>query len=54
MTVYITKKSHYKYNYLANWQNPDNGAMIGQWFTSLKELKEYCSLWFPHYVNTNF
>ena len=54
MIVYITKKNHYNYNYLANWQNPDTGAMMGEWFHTLKELKEYTSGWFAKYVNINF
>ena len=42
--VYITKKSHYKYNYLANWISPD-GIPLALWFTSQKELKEYFKEW---------
>lgn len=50
MKVYITKKAHYKYNYLANWTNPDTGATMGQWFTTMKELKEYTASWGATYI----
>ena len=33
MKVFITKQSHGKYNYLLNWNNPETGAMMGDWFT---------------------
>ena len=54
MTVYITKQAHGKYNYLANWNNPNTGAMIGQWHTTLTELKEYFKYWNPEYIKVNF
>ena len=50
MTVYITKRPHYKYNYLANWQNPDTKAMMGQWFMTIKELKEYFKIAESDYI----
>ena len=53
MKVYITKRPHYRYNYLANWQNPDNRFMMGCWFTSIKELKEYTDGWNCEYVFVN-
>lgn len=45
MTVYVTRKNHYNYNYLMNWRNPESGAVMAQWFHDLKELKEYIKLW---------
>ncbi len=54
MKVYITKMMHGKYNYLANWQNPDNGAMLFDWFETLAELKDYTKSWPAVYVNVNF
>lgn len=54
MKVYITKQIHGKYNYLANWQNPESGYVFGQWFTSLKDLKEYCDSWGADYIKVNF
>jgi hypothetical protein len=50
MKVYITKKAHHKYNYLANWINQDTKAMTGQWFTTMKELKEYTASWGATYI----
>lgn len=54
MTIYITKQNHYKFNYLLNWQNPDTGAMMGDWFTSLKEIEEYTRHWVKKTVKVNF
>lgn len=54
MKVYITKKDHYKYKYLANWETPCAHLLIGQWFTTLKELKEYTKDWQPEYIKVNF
>ena len=54
MKVFITKQSHGKYNYLLNWNNPETGAMMGDWFTTLKELKEYISGWNAILVRVNF
>lgn len=45
MTIYITKQSHYNFQYLLNWQNPDTGCMMGTWFHDMKELKEYTAHW---------
>lgn len=54
MKVFITKQSHGKYNYLLNWNNPETGAMMGDWFTTLKELKKYISGWNAILVRVNF
>ena len=53
MKVYITKRPHYKYKYLANWLNPDTGAMTGEWFSSIKEIKKYTKEWNAEYVFIN-
>ena len=53
MKVYITKKNHYKFKYLANWKNPETGAVMGDWFISLKELKEYTAGWNAEYIFIN-
>lgn len=45
MKVYVTKQTHGKYHYLMNWQNPETGAMMGQWFETMKDLKEYIATW---------
>ena len=54
MRIYITKQAHGKYNYLANWNNPDTSATMGQWFISLKDLKEYTAAWGAKYIKVNF
>lgn len=54
MTVYVTKMSHYKYNYLLNWRNPENGIMFGEWFVTMKELMEYISMWNATIEKINF
>lgn len=54
MKVFITKQSHGKYHYLLNWNNPETGAMMGDWFQTLKELKEYISGWNAILVRVNF
>ena len=52
--VWITKKNHYKFRYLANWQNPYTGAMMFDWFYTLEDLKEYTASWGCEYVRVNF
>ena len=54
MKVFITKQSHGKYNYLLNWNYQETGAMMGDWFATLKELKEYISGWNAILVRVNF
>ena len=54
ITVYITKKQHIKYEYLMNWTDPESGIGFGDWFRSLKELKEYTASWNCEYINVNF
>lgn len=54
MKVFITKQRHGKYNYLLNWNNPETGVIMGDWFTTLKELKEYISGWNAILVRVNF
>lgn len=54
MTVYITKRNHGIYNYLLNWRNPENGVMFGEWFETMKELKEYVSNWNATIEKINF
>ena len=46
MTIWVTKKDHYKNRYLLNWMNPETGCMMGDWFPSIKELREYTQDWF--------
>lgn len=50
MKVYVTEKKHYKFNFLVNWQNPDNGAIIGQWFTSWDDILDYTADWDAEYI----
>lgn len=45
MTIYITQQNHGKYQFLLNWANPDTGACMGQWFETMKDLREYIRLW---------
>lgn len=45
MKVYVSHIPHGNYNFLLNWANPDTGAMIGQWFQTMKDLKDYIRLW---------
>ena len=45
MTVYITKQSHYSFNYIMNWYNPETGNMMGTWFRTLKDILEYTENW---------
>ena len=45
MTMYITQQNHGKYQFLLNWANPDTGACMGQWFETMKDLREYIRLW---------
>ena len=52
MTVYITKKPNGKYKYLAEWTVKGNG--YSQFFTTLKDLKEYTAEWGAKYIKTNF
>lgn len=42
--IYITKKSHYKYNYLANWISIE-GIPLASWFVNKKELEYYFKEW---------
>ena len=44
MKVYVTARPHHKYNYLMNWTSTE-GHSFSQWFTTMKELKEYISGW---------
>lgn len=45
MVAYVTQRPHGKYNYLLNWANPDTGWCMGQWFETMKDLKEYICWW---------
>lgn len=54
MVVYITKRAHYSFNYLANWQNPETGAMMGDWFRTEKDIYEYTAKWFCRYEKVNY
>lgn len=54
MTVYVTKKHHGIYNYLLNWKNPETGLMLGEWFETMKELKEYIANWNATIEKINF
>ena len=54
MKVYVTKKSNGKYNYLANWTDSESGIPFFDWFTELKELKEYISGWNAIIEQINF
>lgn len=54
MIVYITKRNHGIYNYLLNCRNPENGVMFGEWFVTMKELKEYISEWGATIEKINF
>ena len=53
MKVYITKQVHHNYRYLLNWQNPDTGALMGDWFHTMKELLEYIQNWNATIVTVN-
>ena len=52
MKVYITKRHNLKDNYLANWTSPE-GYGFGQWFRTMKELKEYTADWNAEYIMVN-
>lgn len=54
MKIYVTKQSHYNYNYLLNWQNPETGAVMGEWFRSMKDVAEYTARWGAEIVRVNF
>lgn len=54
MKVYITKKNNGKYNYLANWINPESGLPFFEWFTTIQELTEYISGWGATIEKVNF
>lgn len=54
MTVYVTKKNHGIYNYLLNWRSSETGWMFGEWFETMKELKEYISKWDAIIEKINF
>ena len=54
ITVYITKQAHYKFNYLVNWNNPETGATMGDWFTDEKEIYEFTKHWICRYVKVNY
>ena len=45
MKVYVTRKRHGNDRYLLNWANPDTGSTMGQWFQTMRELKDYIHLW---------
>lgn len=53
MKVFVMHKPNGKYSYLLNWKNPETGAMMGQWFQTMKDLKEYIRLWYAIIVVIN-
>lgn len=53
--VHITKQAHGKYNYLANWEDPNTGYGFHDRFSTLAELVDYFrSIGLPRYIKTNF